>query len=232
MLGGHFLGWRTVCAVEWAPYAASVLVAGQNDGILPAFPIWDDVRTFDGKPWRGAIDVVSGGFPCQDVSASGTGDGLDGKRSGLWTEMARIVGEVRPRFVFVENSPFLVGRGLVRVLADLAAMGFDARWGVVGAGDIGAPHERERLWLVANADAELGKEGDRAFRQQGESQVCGRDCGPVPRLDPRVWMAMAVQHARNDDGMAPRVERTQAIGNGQVPLVAATAWRILTHNQM
>lgn len=230
ILGGHLLGWRTVCAVEWEPYAASVLAARQNDGLLPAFPIWDDVRTFDGKPWRGAIDVVSGGFPCQDVSASGTGDGLDGERSGLWTEMARIVGEVRPRFVFVENSPFLVGRGLVRVLADLAAMGFDARWGVVGAGDIGAPHERERLWLVANADTELGKEGDRSFRQQGEVEVCGRDCGQVPRLDPRVWMEMAVQHARNDDGLAPRVERTQALGNGQVPLVAATAWRILTHN--
>ena len=71
ILGGHLLGWRTVCAVEWAPYPASVLAQRQNDGLLPAFPIWDDVCTFDGKPWRGVVDVVSGGFPCQDISAAG-----------------------------------------------------------------------------------------------------------------------------------------------------------------
>ena len=73
ILGGHLLGWRTVCAVEWEAYPASVLVARQNDKILPTFPIWDDVQTFDGKPWRGIVDVVSGGFPCQDISAAGGG---------------------------------------------------------------------------------------------------------------------------------------------------------------
>ena len=76
ILGGHLLGWRTVCAVEWEAYPASVLCARQNDGLLPTFPIWDDVQTFDGKPWRGIVDVVSGGFPCQDISAAGTGGGL------------------------------------------------------------------------------------------------------------------------------------------------------------
>ena len=75
ILGGHLLGWRTVCAVEWEAYPASVLCARQNDGLLPTFPIWDDVQTFDGKPWRGIVDVVSGGFPCQDISAAGTGGG-------------------------------------------------------------------------------------------------------------------------------------------------------------
>ena len=73
ILGGHLLGWRTVCAVEWEPYPASVLCARQNDKVLPPFPIWDDVQTFDGKPWRGLVDVVSGGFPCQDISAAGGG---------------------------------------------------------------------------------------------------------------------------------------------------------------
>jgi DNA (cytosine-5)-methyltransferase 1 len=73
ILGGHLLGWRTVCAVEWEPYPASVLCARQNDGLLPPFPIWDDVQTFDGKPWKGIVDVVSGGFPCQDISAAGGG---------------------------------------------------------------------------------------------------------------------------------------------------------------
>jgi DNA (cytosine-5)-methyltransferase 1 len=151
ILGGHLLGWRTVCAVEWDSYAASVLVARQNDGCLPPFPVWDDVQTFDGRGWRGRVDVVSGGFPCQDISAAGKGAGIDGKRSGMWGHMARIVREVEPRFVFVENSPMLTSRGLGRVLGDLAAMGYDASWGVLGAVDAGAPHKRERIWIIAHA---------------------------------------------------------------------------------
>ena len=151
ILGGKLLGWRTVCAVEWEAYPASVLLARQNDGLLPPFPIWDDVQTFDGRPWRGIVDVVSGGFPCQDISIAGNGDGLDGERSGMWREMARIIGEVRPRFAFVENSPMLVTRGLERVLADLTSMGYDSRWGVISAADVGAPHKRERIWILAHA---------------------------------------------------------------------------------
>ena len=154
ILGGKLLGWRTVCAVEWDAYAAAVLCARQNDGILPPFPIWSDVQTFDGRPWRGRVDVVSGGFPCQDISAAGAGKGIDGERSGMWRHMARIVGEVRPRFVFVENSPMLVSRGLGRVLGDLAALGYDARWCVLGAIHTGAPHKRERIWIVADAASE------------------------------------------------------------------------------
>jgi len=76
ILGGKLLGWRTVCAVEWKQYPACVLAARQNDGLLPSFPIWDDVQTFDGTSWRGIVDVVSGGFPCQDISSAGTGGAL------------------------------------------------------------------------------------------------------------------------------------------------------------
>lgn len=161
ILGGHLLGWRTRCAVEFDPYARAVLLARQRDGCLPRFPIWDDVRTFDGKPWRGSIDIVTGGFPCQDISAAGKGAGITGERSGLWKHMARIVGEVRPCYVWVENSPLLVGRGLAVVLGDLSQMGYDARWGIVGADDAiwshCAPcvdHERARLWILANANTD------------------------------------------------------------------------------
>ena len=148
ILGGSLLGWRTVCAVEWEPYPASVLCARQNDKILPTFPIWDDVQTFDGKPWRGIVQVVSGGFPCQDISAAGKGAGITGERSGMWREMARIIGEVRPKYAFVENSPMLTVRGLGVVLGDLSEMGFDAEWGVLGAADVGANHQRDRIWIV------------------------------------------------------------------------------------
>jgi DNA (cytosine-5)-methyltransferase 1 len=156
ILGGKLLGWRTVCAVEWEPYAASVLLARQNDGILPAFPIWDDVQTFDGKPWQGVVDVISGGFPCQDIASNGKGEGINGSRSGLWKEMARVIGEVRPKYVFVENSPMLTRRGLGTVLGDLAKMGFNAEWGVVSAAEVGAHHKRSRIWIVANSNNSNG----------------------------------------------------------------------------
>lgn len=152
ILGSKLLGWNTVCAVEIEEYARNVLIARQNDGMLQPFPIWDDVRTFDGKPWRGIVDVVSGGFPCQDISAAGKGDGIGGEKSGLWGEMARIIGEIRPRFAFMENSPMLASRGLGVVLGDLAEMGYDAEWGVLGARDVGAPHRRDRIWILAYAD--------------------------------------------------------------------------------
>ena len=149
ILGGHLLGWRTVCAVEWEAYPASVLCARQNDGLFESFPIWDDVQTFDGNPWRGIVDVVSGGFPCQDISTAGKGGGITGSRSSMWKHMARIIGEVRPQYAFVENSPMLTNRGLGTVLGDLASLGFDAEWGVLSAADVGANHKRERIWIVA-----------------------------------------------------------------------------------
>ena len=154
ILAGQLLGHRCVCAVEWEPYAQAVLVARQNDGCFPPFPIWDDVQTFDGRPWRGIVDVVAGGFPCQDISVAGGGAGITGERSGMWRHMARIVGEVRPRYVFVENSPALITRGLGVVLGDLAALGYDCRWTVLGAADVGAPHQRDRFWLVGHAVGE------------------------------------------------------------------------------
>lgn len=166
ILGGKLLGWRTVCAVEIDEYARSVLLARQNDGILEPFPIWDNVETFDGKPWRGLIDVVSGGFPCQDISCAGQGKGITGSRSGLWKEMARIVGEVRPRFVFVENSPALRIRGLTVVLADFAKMGFDAQWCFVSASECGAPHKRDRIWILAYPNGEWQSQSERGFEDK------------------------------------------------------------------
>ena len=316
ILGGLLIGWRTVCAVEIDSYARSVLLARQRDGILQPFPIWDDVRTFNGKPWRGRVDIVSGGFPCQDISCAGKGAGLDGERSGLWSEFARIIREVRPRFVFIENSPALVVRGLDRVLADLAAMGLDAEWGVISAADVGAPHLRERIWIVANArgrrcnqsairevqqprrtetirtsedvaharrplledrperkwdwrrrnveqhacgalaDAPCERRGEaRELRRTESAQwaSCGSEALPNAECDRRSQM-VEPKHGREKSekstgasmppvigrwpiepalgrvahGVAKRVDRLKAIGNGQVPRVAATAWRILS----
>ncbi len=245
ILGGHLLGWRTVCAVEWEPYAASVLVQRQNDGILPPFPIWDDVQTFDGRPWRGIVDVVSGGFPCQDISAAGKGAGIDGERSGMWRQMARIICEVRPRYAFIENSPMLTTRGLDVVLSDLASMGFDARWGVLGAADVDAPHQRDRIWVVADS-INLRLQAQRPEQQAtGLTGICkemayansaqrqGNKCTERSEAQRTnackpSWWKVEPNVGRVADGVAARVDRLKTIGNGQVPAVAATAWKLLS----
>ena len=262
ILGGHLLGWRTVCAVEWEQYPACVLAARQNDGLLPPFPIWDDVQTFDGKPWRGIVDVVSGGFPCQDISAAGKGAGIDGERSGMWREMARIISEVRPQYAFIENSPMLTIRGLERVLADLAKMGFDAEWGVLSAADVGANHLRERIWIVGKDTQQhrffshTKHDRDRWGQQQSQSikeknvsnpkqQRCewskheagcqrntSRHTKRVSERDSKTrftnnWWSVEPDVGRVVNGLADRMVRIKALGNGQVPLCAATAWNIL-----
>lgn len=224
ILGGHLLGWRCVCAVESSEFAASILVQRQNDGLLQPFPIWDDVRNFDGKPWRKVVDVVSGGFPCQDISSAGGAnrEGLNGKKSGLWSEMHRIIDECRPRYAFIENSAFLTHRGLDRVLRDLAAIRFDARWGVFSAADVGARHRRERIWIVgANRDAYCHGEEPWQAIHRGRSKA-----QPLRDLQSRWWPSKD-RMDRASDGMADWLDRHKAVGNGQVPAVVVRAWRTL-----
>ena len=225
ILGGILLGHTTVCAVEIEPYCRKVLLQRQRDGILPKFPIWDDVTTFDGKPWRGKVDIVCGGFPCQDISSAGRGAGIEGERSGLWSEMARIIGEIRPRFALMENSPMLTFRGLGRVLGDLSELGYDARWGVLGACHVGAPHKRERIWIVAHAA--------KSRLQRNKSKLCFSTTGCTIRSlehgEKGLFDDIPKPYGlRSYHGMAYSVDRIKAIGNGQVPLVAATAFRILS----
>lgn len=241
ILGGHLLGWRTVCAVELDHYAASVLVARQNDGTLAPFPIWDDVRTFDGRPWAGIVDVVSGGFPCQDISTAGAGKGIDGERSGLWGEMARIIREVRPRVALVENSPMLTSRGLGRVLGDLAEMGLDARWGCISAADAifltGNPclyHDRERIWIVATDPKGTGAGTDErglwerfSGVNRGEESDSNASNRKQCRRDQDNWWTCEPGVVRVVHGMANRANRIRAIGNGQVPAVVKLAYEVL-----
>jgi DNA (cytosine-5)-methyltransferase 1 len=254
ILGGHLLGWRTVCAVEWEPYPASVLAARQNDKILPTFPIWDDVQTFDGKPWRGIVDVVSGGFPCQDISAAGKGAGITGERSSMWKHMARIIGEVQPKYCFVENSPMLTIRGLGVVLGDLSEMGFNAEWGVISAADVGAPHRRERIWIVAEWRGQLSHtQHNRIGRWEQQSESIKKEDGIMANTNSTQcernectersnkkytnfsgtsWWHTEPDVGRVANGVAGRVDRLKAIGNGQVPAVAERAFEVLNKDLM
>ena len=164
ILAGLLLGHRPVCAVEIDDYCRRVLRARQADGWLPAdMEIYDDVTTFDGKAWRGRVDLVAGGFPCQDLSLAGKGAGLDGKRSGLWFEMLRVICEVEPRYVYVENVPAITGRGMDRVLGSLAEAGWDAEWLCLPASAVGAAHRRDRWWCLARrvSDSSSGQDHGR-----------------------------------------------------------------------
>ena len=203
ILGGRILGWRTICAIEWDEYARAVLMSRQDDGSLEPFPIWDDVRTFDGTQWRGVVDVISGGFPCQDISTAGKGAGITGERSGLWREMARIICEVRPQFVFVENSPALTGRGLDVVLGDLASLGYDAEWGVLGACSVGAPHRRERIWILARLDSDSdGGRCEKFGKSTGGGESRPFRNQPDGLCPPGWWAGSDVpdSHGRRGDG--------------------------------
>lgn len=151
LYGSHLLGWRPVCAVEWEPSAQQMLIARQRDGTFPPFAIWDDVRSFDGTAWRGAVDVVTGGFPCQPFSVAGKRQAGDDLRNG-WPDTARIIGEVVPGIAYLENVPGLIAgaHGYGRtVLGDLADLGFDAVWATAHAAGVGAPHHRARVWILA-----------------------------------------------------------------------------------
>ncbi len=233
ILGGILLGHTTVCAVEIESYCQQVLLQRQRDGILPRFPIWGDIKNFDGKPWRGLVDVICGGFPCQDISTAGTGAGIEGSRSGLWSEMARVIREVRPRYVLVENSPALVVRGLGRVLGDLAEMGYDARWGVLGTSDVGGHCSGKRLWIAAKATGERWEGMVHGSSQKRGREAAGREtdtANPCSRLDRILALEKVVGEPAilgGNDGLANRVDRLAATGNGQNPFLAKLAWETL-----
>jgi len=255
LLGTRLLGWKPVCGVEKESYCREVLLRRQRDGLLPLFPVWDDVRTFDGRPWRGIVDVVTAGFPCQPFSVAGKRDGADDERN-MWPETIRVIREVGPRFCLLENVP-----GLIRfdyfgqILGDLAEAGFDAEWDVVSAEDVGANHLRKRLWIVAYSaglKTRAGLCGDRSTgSRRGQSSHGSGESGEVSdalrvEFEPGArgwgiregdskqhidWWTTEPALGRVAHGVANRVDRLAAIGNGQVPAVVRAAWTLMKTGQ-
>jgi DNA (cytosine-5)-methyltransferase 1 len=207
----RIIGSTVVCAVENDEYCRDVLVARQNDFTFDPFPIWDDIRTFDGNRWRGAVDIVCGGFPCQAFSTAARGRNVSSKN--LWPEMRRVVGEVKPEVVFAEN----VSSGAITEAAkDLGELGYKHKAIMLSASDLGADHVRRRFWLLAYTD--------------NQSQLFRRLHAKMALL-PKVPVAIWKTDPRDNgvvDGMAPRKHRYKASGNGQVPGVVIEALRRLT----
>lgn len=218
-------GFKTSAFCEIDGFARSILRRH-----WPAVPIFDDVVKLRGRD-VGPIDVVCGGFPCQDISYAGHGAGLGGKRSGLWSEIARLVGELRPRYVVVENVSALLVRGLDAVLGDLAALGYDAEWHCIGAGNIGLPHGRDRIWIVAYP---AGERTDRLVtREQIRSAALDIQNGWAGWAD-QIYLFPSVDRMvantdgrieRNDHGLPEGLDRLKAVGNAIVPQIAEVIGR-------
>lgn len=208
-------GAHTVWQVEQSEYCRAVLAKHWPDATR-----YDDVRTV-GRSNLASVDVVCGGFPCQDVSHAGKREGIGGARSGLWSEYARIVRELRPHYVVVENVTGLLDRGFGVVLGDLAALGYDAEWSVLSACAVGAPHTRERVFVVAYPSGV----GPRQLRR-GE-----RASGRSPQRNLR-WATLEPPCERVADGVPLRLERLTALGNAVVPDVAEVVGRLIAAHEL
>jgi DNA (cytosine-5)-methyltransferase 1 len=184
-------GFETVAFCEIDTFCRRVLAKH-----WPTVRQYDDVRTLtaDALERDGiAVDVICGGFPCQDISLAGLGEGMDGARSGLWSEIRRLVCDLRPSFVLVENVAALLGRGLDRVLGDLAALGYDAEWHCIPVGRLGAPHESDRVWIVAYPISGRGRSdlagGDNTDRADARWPQTDRLLGEIPEPSHQWYLA-------------------------------------------
>jgi len=223
-LGLERAGMRVIWQSEIDPYASAVLRKH-----WPMVPNHGDIRAIHFPPVE-RCDVLCGGFPCQDISNAGERAGIDGCRSGLWAEFGRLVCELRPRYVLVENVAALLGRGLERVLGDLAALGYDAEWSVLSACRMGAPHMRERVFIVAYADSEHGWTWFRDSFARAERALQTDDGSPRARTG---WLARLANPSalyRNADGVSDRMDRNRAIGNAIVPQVAEVIGRAIVES--
>ena len=161
--------YSTVCYVEREAFPASLLVKRMEDGILDHAPIWSDLTTFDGRRWRGCVDIISAGIPCQPFSVAGKRKGFEDDR-WIWDDVERIIRDVGPRFVFLENVPGINRSGLPSILRTLAEGGFNAEWDLFRASDVGAPHKRERWFLLADSERELAR-FDKPGRRNGQGRA-------------------------------------------------------------
>ncbi len=254
-LGGDALGeWvKTIAYCENDRYAQAVLLSRMARGEIDVAPIHDNVETLRGRDLPVPIDIIIAGFPCQDISVAGRRAGLGGNRSGLFFEIKRLVGELRPRFVFLENTsgitcpPMEPGREreptpLGIVAGELAALRYDCRWGFLRAFDMGAPHERARWFLLAHtSDTRKRREprqkevektsrnigGQRLQKQQRLGRGSSYGHAGIPSPERRTSWTIEPAVGRVVHGLSMRSDRIRALGNSVVPQCAREAFERL-----
>jgi DNA (cytosine-5)-methyltransferase 1 len=229
-LGLERAGMQTVAFCEIDPYCRAVLRKH-----WPEVPIHEDIRALRGDQ-IGNIDIICGGFPCQDISKAGKRAGIEGERSGLWSEYFRLIGELRPSYVIVENVAALLVRGMGRVLGDLASIGYDAEWHNIPAAAVGAPHIRERIWILAYPGQEYGGLEGRSDACSGRPYVLPegnewqaperREDRELVEMVPGVHPGMAADWWRSQsrmdrtaNGVPHWMDRCGALGNAVIPQI-------------
>jgi DNA (cytosine-5)-methyltransferase 1 len=229
-LGLERAGMRTVAFCEIDAYCRSVLARH-----WPSVPIYDDVRDVTADRLRAdgiAPSVICGGFPCQDISFAGGGEGLAGERSGLWRQFARLIGELRPDYAIVENVAALTVRGLLEILGDLAAIRFAAEWSNLSACSVGAPHMRQRLFIVAYPDRFDGRERFRDSFAREEREIQAVNGFARARAGFRARLANPSALYRDADGVRHRMERNRLIGNAVAPDVIERIGRAIMNTRL
>lgn len=231
VLGTKLLGWEVVGYVEWNEHCQRVIRQRIEDGILDRAPIFSDIRAFANSgysaAYKGMVDVITAGFPCQPFSVAGKQQAEDDSRN-MWPATRDCICDIRPREVLLENTPGLLTLDYIRrIFGDLAEMGYDAEWGVLGAGHLGAWHLRERVWVLATDTRQDGIQGD-IKREIPWQQIVPweQDVRRLEDLQGRPSIPAPLIRG-TCDGVADYVQRISAIGNGQVPIVVASAWEIL-----
>jgi len=225
------IGGLSIALAEWVRPVAYCELGEYPRGVLlgtdvPLAPIWDDIRTFPLEEIP-PIDIVYGGFPCQDISIAGPRTGLAGERSGLFFELLRLISKLRPRFIFLENVANITVREHERVLSELNALRYDCRWTIVSAAELGAQHRRERWWLLAHAMREGLSEPRSRTPKKSKHRAAARNTF-VSLVSPRVWEKTHAELCRMDDGIRPLTHRIEALGNAVVPIQAKEAFMRLS----
>lgn len=202
-IGLEKAGMKTVAFCEIDKKARLVLNKRYKN-----IPIFEDIKTLKGEHFE-SVDVICGGFPCQDLSTAGTGKGLNGERSGLWFEFQRLISEIKPKYAIIENVSVLRSRGLEKVLMSLNEIGYNAQWHCISASSIGAPHQRDRIWIIAYSHLSLSEGRSLSSRIYKEHANI---------VSSNWWKSSSCVH-RVDDGVPKRMDRLRQLGNAVVPLI-------------
>jgi len=232
-IGGVSLGLREyvrpIAYCEIDPYCQEVLLSRMADGLLPNNPIWNDITTLQSCDFSEYPEIIYAGFPCQGISCAGHGKGLEDERSGLFFEIVRLANEIEPKFIFLENVPAITSRGGIQVIEAITSMGYDCRWCTISAESVGAPHKRDRWFLLAHSNSQPSEQTYQISKpNQAEEETWLRSARQVRgNVYTSYWQENKSPVFRMDDGIPFELDRAKSLGNSVVPQQVKKAFEVL-----